>query len=73
MFYLATLQRPARQIPELAHNSGILDVFFTFPQNGKISFAQYFVAYLIQYVAEVLKYNWYRPKPQKVSIGALSI
>ena len=48
------LLRLARQVPELAHNSGISEVFFTFPQNGKISFAQYFVAYFIQNVAGVL-------------------
>ncbi len=38
------------------NNSGILEVpvFFTFSQNGKISFAEYFVAYFIQNVAGVL-------------------
>ena len=52
--YQINCKRPARQIPELAHNSGILEVLFTFPQNGKRSFAQYFVAYFIKNVAGVL-------------------
>ena len=37
-----SVKRSARQIPELAHNSGISEVFFSIHQSEKILFVQHF-------------------------------